>query len=210
MRFEAARAAATTLGAALLATVLGAGPPDLGGDWSLNTELSQDLVGKIKAATAGYEASRDGELARLRDDLLQLAQRGETVEIELGKDQVRWPMDDDVRTHLPRAPGSAWRAGSRSSCAGTASLVIEQRSRRARAPRPSRGRRLRWPMLRPSQALKAADGADRLRPDGARQNPDAPQSLGRKVGEELFTDLSMISWTSSGRGAWADTVPRQA
>lgn len=111
MRVEAGLAAAT-LAVVFLASVHAAEPPDLSGEWKLNTELSQDLVGKIKAATVGYEASKDGELGRLRDDLLQLAQRGETVEIEQGKAQVQMAYaNDDVRIFYPGREHTRERPG---------------------------------------------------------------------------------------------------
>jgi hypothetical protein len=112
MRHESALAAATALAIGLMGTALRAEPPDLGGDWRLNPELSQDLVGKIKAATTGYETGRDGELRRLRDDLLRLAERGETVEIRQGKGEVQMAYaDDDVRIFYPGREHTRERPG---------------------------------------------------------------------------------------------------
>jgi hypothetical protein len=97
MRFETALVVLVTLGAAHAAE-----PPDLSGNWSLNPKLSQNLVEKIKIATGADQALSKPELGRMRDELMELARRGETLEIEQGKDQVQMAYaNDDVRIFYP-------------------------------------------------------------------------------------------------------------
>lgn len=93
---------ALTSAVALAGAAVAAGPPDIGGDWTLNHELSQDLAAKIALATGGNRADSDPELGRLRDQLLLLAKRGETLEIEQAEGQVQMAYaNDDVRIFYP-------------------------------------------------------------------------------------------------------------
>jgi hypothetical protein len=130
MRLELALAV-TTVAVTLSGAARAADAPSLGGDWTLNRELSQDLAAKIVAVTGGDQAKSDPDLGRARDELLELARRGDTLEIELGKDQVQMAYaNDDVRIFYPGREHTRERAGlgkirALSRWEG-GSLVIEQ------------------------------------------------------------------------------------
>jgi hypothetical protein len=101
MRLEPGLAVITLAGC--LAGAAGAAEhPDLSGTWSFNEEQSQNLVAKIAAATGGDQARSSPELGRLREQLMTLARRGETIEIEQAADQVQMAYpNDDVRIFYP-------------------------------------------------------------------------------------------------------------
>jgi hypothetical protein len=107
MRCETALAVILFLGVAHAAE-----PPDLSGSWTLNSKLSQDLVEKIKIATGGDEALSKPDLGRMRNDLMELARRGETLEIEQRPGEVQMAYaNDDVRIFYPGREHTRERPG---------------------------------------------------------------------------------------------------